>query len=82
MNLAKELRGELMDHVAEHHRLHRAAMRTSVSRTCLPKTRSGKIMRRLLRELATKGAVTGDTTTLEDMAVIERLLKAQADDEE
>ena len=48
----------------------------------LPKTRSGKIMRRLLRELATKGGVSGDTTTLEDMAVIERLLKAQADDEE
>jgi acetyl-CoA synthetase len=33
----------------------------------LPKTRSGKIMRRLLRELATHGKVSGDTTTLEDM---------------
>ena len=32
----------------------------------LPKTRSGKIMRRLLRELARKGEVKGDTTTLED----------------
>lgn len=32
----------------------------------LPKTRSGKIMRRLLRELATHGKITGDTTTLED----------------
>ncbi|QHN05295.1 acetate--CoA ligase [Granulicella sp. WH15] len=39
----------------------------------LPKTRSGKIMRRLLRELATTGTVTGDTTTLEDFAVIARL---------
>jgi acetyl-CoA synthetase len=39
----------------------------------LPKTRSGKIMRRLLRELATKGTVEGDTTTLEDFAVISRL---------
>jgi acetyl-CoA synthetase len=36
----------------------------------LPKTRSGKIMRRLLRELATKGRVEGDTTTLEDFATI------------
>ncbi len=34
----------------------------------LPKTRSGKIMRRLLRELATTGEVKGDTTTLEDFA--------------
>jgi acetyl-CoA synthetase len=32
----------------------------------LPKTRSGKIMRRLLRELAGSGEVKGDTTTLED----------------
>ena len=32
----------------------------------LPKTRSGKIMRRLLREMATTGEVKGDTTTLED----------------
>jgi acetyl-CoA synthetase len=39
----------------------------------LPKTRSGKIMRRLLRELATSGDIQGDTTTLEDFAVIARL---------
>jgi acetyl-CoA synthetase len=39
----------------------------------LPKTRSGKIMRRLLRELATSGEVKGDTTTLEDFSVISRL---------
>ena len=39
----------------------------------LPKTRSGKIMRRLLRELASSGEVKGDTTTLEDMGVISRL---------
>jgi acetyl-CoA synthetase len=39
----------------------------------LPKTRSGKIMRRLLRELATSGDVKGDTTTLEDFAVIAKL---------
>jgi acetyl-CoA synthetase len=39
----------------------------------LPKTRSGKIMRRLLRELATTGTVSGDTTTLEDFSVVAKL---------
>jgi len=39
----------------------------------LPKTRSGKIMRRLLRELAATGEVKGDTTTLEDFGVIAKL---------
>ena len=39
----------------------------------LPKTRSGKIMRRLLKEIATGGEVKGDTTTLEDFSVIARL---------
>jgi acetyl-CoA synthetase len=39
----------------------------------LPKTRSGKIMRRLLRELAANGRVQGDTTTLEDFSVIAAL---------
>ena len=39
----------------------------------LPKTRSGKIMRRLLRELATTGDVKGDTTTIEDFSVIAKL---------
>ena len=39
----------------------------------LPKTRSGKIMRRLLREVAGGGDVKGDTTTLEDFSVIAKL---------
>jgi acetyl-CoA synthetase len=39
----------------------------------LPKTRSGKIMRRLLRELASSGEVKGDITTLEDLSVIAKL---------
>jgi len=39
----------------------------------LPKTRSGKIMRRLLREIATNGEVKGDTTTLEDYSVLTKL---------
>jgi acetyl-CoA synthetase len=39
----------------------------------LPKTRSGKIMRRLLREIVTTRAVTGDVTTLEDLTVVAKL---------
>ena len=39
----------------------------------LPKTRSGKIMRRLLRDIASGKETAGDTTTLEDSAVLERL---------
>jgi acetyl-CoA synthetase len=46
----------------------------------LPKTRSGKIMRRLLREIVTSKTVAGDVTTLEDMGVITRLA-AQHDEE-
>ncbi len=41
----------------------------------LPKTRSGKIMRRLLKQVAGGGAVTGDTTTLEDLSVLAKLSK-------
>jgi acetyl-CoA synthetase len=46
----------------------------------LPKTRSGKIMRRLLREIVTSHSVTGDVTTLEDLGVVTRLA-AQQDEE-
>jgi acetyl-CoA synthetase len=43
----------------------------------LPKTRSGKIMRRLLRELATSGEVKGDVTTLDDFNVINKLSQSE-----
>ncbi len=43
----------------------------------LPKTRSGKIMRRLLREIAEGHAPTGDTTTLEDLSVVAALSKPE-----
>jgi acetyl-CoA synthetase len=43
----------------------------------LPKTRSGKIMRRLLRELASTGDVKGDVTTLEDFSVISKLRESE-----
>jgi acetyl-CoA synthetase len=39
----------------------------------LPKTRSGKIMRRLLKEICGDGKISGDTTTLEDFNVIAAL---------
>jgi acetyl-CoA synthetase len=46
----------------------------------LPKTRSGKIMRRLLREIVTSHSVSGDVTTLEDMGVITRLASQHDED--
>ena len=47
----------------------------------LPKTRSGKIMRRLLRDIA-EGRALGDVTTLRDAAVMEQLGEAIAANEE
>jgi acetyl-CoA synthetase len=46
----------------------------------LPKTRSGKIMRRLLRDIA-EGKTLGDTTTLADPAVVAKLKSEYADKE-
>jgi acetyl-CoA synthetase len=46
----------------------------------LPKTRSGKIMRRLLREIVTSNTVSGDVTTLEDLSVVTKLA-AQHDED-
>ena len=45
----------------------------------LPKTRSGKIMRRLLRDIAAGVETIGDTTTLEDYSVLASLRGADAD---
>ena len=47
----------------------------------LPKTRSGKIMRRLLREIVTSDKVVGDITTLEDLGVINRLATAHQEED-
>jgi acetyl-CoA synthetase len=72
-----ELRETLRAHVAKE--IGALARPDEIRFTdALPKTRSGKIMRRLLREIASGGAVAGDTTTLEDFSVLERL---RADDE-
>jgi acetyl-CoA synthetase len=46
----------------------------------LPKTRSGKIMRRLLREIVTTHSVSGDVTTLEDLSIVTRLAAQQDED--
>jgi acetyl-CoA synthetase len=68
------LRDELMEHVV--YKIGGIARPSSIMFTAeLPKTRSGKIMRRLLKDIA-EGRAAGDTTTLADPGVVERL-KAQ-----
>jgi acetyl-CoA synthetase len=47
----------------------------------LPKTRSGKIMRRLLKEICAGGTIKGDTTTLEDLNVIASLQASGKDED-
>ena len=67
-----ELKNELRSHVAKE--IGALAKPDDVRFTdALPKTRSGKIMRRLLREIASGGTVAGDVTTLEDLSVLEKL---------
>jgi acetyl-CoA synthetase len=62
---------ELRDHVAR--KIGKLAMPATIVFTAeLPKTRSGKIMRRLLRDIAEKRDL-GDTTTLADPAVVEEI---------
>jgi acetyl-CoA synthetase len=67
-----ELKKELREHVARE--IGALARPDDIRFTdALPKTRSGKIMRRLLRDIATGRQTTGDTTTLEDLSVMARL---------
>jgi acetyl-CoA synthetase len=66
------LKNELRSHVAKE--IGALAKPDDIRFTdALPKTRSGKIMRRLLREVAAGGSVAGDVTTLEDLSVLEKL---------
>jgi acetyl-CoA synthetase len=66
-----ELRDTLKQHVVEE--IGAIARPADIIFTAdLPKTRSGKIMRRLLRDIA-EGRALGDTTTLADPSVVERL---------
>jgi acetyl-CoA synthetase len=67
-----ELRGRLREHVA--HEIGALARPEDVRFTeALPKTRSGKIMRRLLKDIAAGEETVGDTTTLEDYSVLAKL---------
>jgi acetyl-CoA synthetase len=69
---SQELKQELREHVAKE--IGALARPDDIRFTdSLPKTRSGKIMRRLLRDIASGQSTTGDTTTLEDLSVLARL---------
>jgi acetyl-CoA synthetase len=71
------LREELKEHVA--HEIGKLARPAEIRFTeSLPKTRSGKIMRRLLRDIAAGNETVGDTSTLEDYSILARL---RADEE-
>ncbi len=71
-----ELRDELRQHVGKE--IGPVAKPDDVRfAEALPKTRSGKIMRRLLKQVASGVEIKGDTTTLEDFSVIARLTQAE-----
>jgi acetyl-CoA synthetase len=66
------LRAELMEHVARE--IGKLARPSEIRFSeALPKTRSGKIMRRLLRDIASGVETVGDTSTLEDFSILARL---------
>jgi len=72
---SKELSEKLRKHVG--HVIGPIAKPDEIRFTeALPKTRSGKIMRRLLKQVASGAAITGDTTTLEDLSVLAKLTKS------
>jgi acetyl-CoA synthetase len=74
---SKELNQVLLDHVAQE--IGKFARPKSIRfADAVPKTRSGKIMRRLLRDIAQGKDAGGDVTTLEDISV---LAKLRADEE-
>jgi acetyl-CoA synthetase len=73
-----ELKLALIEHVEKE--IGRFARPDAIRFTeSLPKTRSGKIMRRLLKEVAAGSDSKGDTTTLEDLSVLAKL-RASEDD--
>jgi acetyl-CoA synthetase len=69
---SEELKEQLRNHVGKE--IGSLAKPDSIRFAAgLPKTRSGKIMRRILKEIAAGGEVKGDTTTLEDFSVVAAL---------
>jgi acetyl-CoA synthetase len=78
VKLSEQLADELKQHVV--HKIGAIARPDDILFSAdLPKTRSGKIMRRLLRDIA-EGKTLGDTTTLADPGVVAKL-KEQYEDE-
>jgi acetyl-CoA synthetase len=75
VDLAQELKGHVVKKIGAIARPENILFTAD-----LPKTRSGKIMRRLLRDIA-EGKVLGDVTTLADPAVVSKLKKQYADSE-
>jgi acetyl-CoA synthetase len=76
VEVSRGLKDELRDHVSAH--IGAIAKPDEVRfAEALPKTRSGKIMRRLLKEIASGAKVTGDTTTLEDFSVLAKLAASE-----
>ena len=76
VDASNDLKGELRDHVGVH--IGAIAKPDEVRfAEALPKTRSGKIMRRLLKEIASGAKVSGDTTTLEDFSVLTKLAESE-----
>ena len=76
---SQELQDDLRDHVAA--KIGAIAKPDDIFFTAdLPKTRSGKIMRRLLKDIA-EGRALGDTTTLADPNVVNRLKEMYEDKE-
>ena len=74
----QELRGELKKHVRTV--IGPVATPDDIRFTeSLPKTRSGKIMRRLLKQIAAGEAIVGDTTTLEDFSILAKLASTSED---
>jgi acetyl-CoA synthetase len=69
---SKDLNAKLMEHVAEE--IGKFARPKAIRfADAVPKTRSGKIMRRLLRDVAQGKEAVGDMTTLEDIGVLAKL---------
>jgi acetyl-CoA synthetase len=69
---AKKIAQELRNWVAKRS-ARSPGRRTSAFGDNLPKTRSGKIMRRLLRSIAKGEEITQDVSTLENPAILEQL---------
>jgi acetyl-CoA synthetase len=68
----KELKADLVHHIERE--IGKFARPDTIRfAEALPKTRSGKIMRRLLKEIAAGALAQGDTTTLEDLSVLAKL---------